>query len=358
MNSKRNITILLALVLPAAISPLAQTASADSGFSRAIESASAPVVKLYGLSAGIQAGYGSGILLTEDGLVLTVDSLLLDGRTVRAVTSDGGRYEAGIVDRNRRLQLALLQLRPEKHWSADGTLIEPEAADLPSLPHIDLAHETQIAPGDWVIVAGNAFKVADGAEPVSIAHGVISSRTRLDAKRRLRDFEYTGDVLVIDAITSNPGAPGSSVVTLKGEFIGMIGRNVSSNVTHTHFNYAIPRDVLHAYVHSVLNPAEAGDESLEAITKPGEPFDPGFKINRVGYRRVLPFVERVVRDSPASRAGLKKDDLIIAVNGKNIYSSEDFDKRRAALGPHDALELVIRRGREIATIRIEPEANK
>ncbi|MHC4695131.1 MAG: S1C family serine protease [Planctomycetota bacterium] len=337
------------------------------GYNRAIESASVRVVKLYGLGAGIQEGYGTGIVVSEDGLVVTVLSLLIDARVVRAIAHDGTRFEAHVVHRDPRRQLALLQLR-ESERSAHRTQRESARAKtrgsadgVGPLPFFDLAREMQEAmlrPGMWVLAAGNPFKIADGAEPVTVAHGVFSGWTRLDARRRVKDFPYHGEVLVIDAITSNPGAPGSALVDLEGDLVGMIGRVVLSNMTHTHFNYAIPREVLHAFMLEAAAPAPdaamaAGQELPGTAHRAVARVDPGIRLTRAGYRKVLPFVERLRRDSPAARAGVRKDDLILSLNGQAMPDVAAYDARLSVLSPDEPIDLVIRRGRTILSIRIE-----
>lgn len=357
----------LAIWLP---SLLRADESAD-GFAHAFHTASDRVVKLYGLGAGAQVGYGSGVLISADGLVLTVFSLLVDARTVRVVAADGSRYEADVLHRDAPRQLALLKLRKPRPPGAPEAVATPaggigsDADPVGPFPYFDLgvsasasAHTPgdaptcaqDLAPGDWVIAAGNPFKVADGAEPASIAHGVYSTRTRLDARRRVRDFPYTGDVLVIDAITSNPGGDGGVVVTLDGQFVGLIGRAVVSNFTHTHFNYALPCDVIQEFLSEAFGagPTPADGESSGA-------FDTGIKVARAGYKKVLPFVERVRKDSPADRAGVRADDLIMSISGKAVSDVDDYDNRLKSLPPSAPIELVIRRDRKILTVRIEPE---
>lgn len=362
---------ILGATVPALIAILVPTnpAGAQEGFAHAFQTASTRVVKLYGLGAGAQVGYGSGVLISSDGLVLTVFSLLVDARTVRVVTPDGSRYEADVLHRDALRQLALLKLRKPRPADAPEPVTTPaggigsDAEPVGPFAYFDLGVgtsaapnpaappcATNLSPGDWVVAAGNPFKVADGAEPASIAHGVYSTRTRLDARRRVRDFPYTGDVLVFDAITSNPGGDGGAVVNLDGQFVGLIGRAVVSNFTHTHFNYAMPCDVIREFLNEALGTgAPSADNSAAAV------FDTGIKISRAGYKKVLPFVERVRKNSPADRAGVRADDLIMSVAGKAVADVDDYDNRIKSLPPTAAIELVIRRDRKILTVRLEPE---
>ena len=340
------------------------------GFDLAIESALPRVVKLYGLGVGREAGYGSGVLVSPDGLVLTVFSLLIDAQRIRAVTHDGTTYEADVVYRDSARQLALLQLKGRSIAGAAGTeAVASPAVTFDPFPYFEVPCDTgtgdcpeeappcpRLQVGDWVVAAGNPFKVADGAEPVSIAHGVYSARTRLDARRKVKDFPYRGDVLVIDAVTSNPGAPGSALVDLDGNFVGMIGRVVISNRTHTHFNYAIPRDVLIDFMREAAEPVAArpARTARRDAQEQGPVVDVGLRVARAGYRDLPPFVERVRKNSPAEKAGVLKDDLILSINNANVADIREFDERWKTLSPGQPIDLVIRRDRRILNVRLEP----
>jgi serine protease Do len=377
-------------------------------FDKAIESATQRVVKLFGLGAGVQVGYGSGILVSADGRIVTVLSLLVDARRLRVVMPDGTRREADVVHRDSQRHLAWLQLKPAPYapdpiragpqTSAEGEApTEPRAAsNVPAapLPHFDLSTgrprpetpdpketptDDDLRPGDWIVAAGNAFKVAQGAEPVSIAHGVFSARTRLDARRRVREYPFRGEVLVIDAITSNPGAPGGAVVNLNGRLVGMVGRDVISNLTHTHFNYAIPTETLRDSLAEALDavnraPSDntvpgvdtadttswtsvgTGNRGMTAAPVTAPPVDYGLRVARTGYQTILPFVERVRPGSPADRAGLRADDLILSMNGRSVADVEEFDARMKDLIPNEPLDLVVRRDRRILNLRIQLES--
>ena len=322
-------------------------------YDSAVSSASRRVVKLYGLSVGTQVGYGSGVIVSPDGDVVTVSSLLIDARALRAVDWLGRNYAAEVVHRDDARQLALLRLHAQSEAAADDTGRAPNTTL--DLPYFDLSKSVDPSPGDWVIAAGNAFKVATGSEAVSIARGVLSTRTRLDARRRAKDFPYRGDVWVIDAITSNPGAPGGALVNVECELVGMIGRLVVSNRTHTHLNHAIPRDVLLEFMgdtHDGRLPELAGG-ALTVSTPDADAQDAGYRIARVGYRKVLPFVDRVVPNSPAASAGLRKDDLILSVDGHAVGDADEHNRRIGLVDPEEPIELIVRRGRRIVTIRIE-----
>ncbi len=324
----------------------AQPAKSSNGFSHAIKSVQAVTVKLYGLSAGSQQGYGSGILVSSDGLVLTVDSILIDGSNTRAVTPDGALYAVDIIARNREEQLALLQLR-----DASDPQAKPEG-----IICLNVGSSDELSSGDWVIAAGNPFKVADGAEPASVALGIFGGRSNLDAQRRKQDYPYRGPVLVIDAVTSNPGAPGGPLADLEGELVGMVGRVVVSNTTHTQFNHAIPIEICSAFIARATQQSTDGlDQADLNDARAIVPAELGIKLFQMGYKKSLVFVDRVKRGSVAFKAGLRADDLIVSLDGRGVADIRTFEKVLSRLDRAKDIELIVIRKEEHIPLTIKPE---
>ena len=159
-------------------------------FAEAISSAQQRVVKLYGAALGREKAYGSGVIISADGRIVTTLSVMLEGRGLRVVLPDGRVLPAQVLGRDEHRQLALLKI---------------EAADL---PFFELTDSRSLTPGDWLIAAANSFKVADGPEPVSVSLGIFSARIMLDARHRRQDFPYDGPVLLTDIIVTTPGSAG------------------------------------------------------------------------------------------------------------------------------------------------------
>ncbi|MBX3395058.1 MAG: serine protease [Phycisphaerae bacterium] len=296
---------------------------------KAIRAAESAVVKLYGGKIGRVHGYGTGFLISSDGRILTTKSLLLSGQSLRAVLSDGRRFEAVVKRVDEGRQLAELKIEAE------------------NLPFISVESSTTIEPGDSIIAMGNWFRVADGNEPVSVTRGILSMRTTLDANRLAQEFDYRGPVLVYDAITANPGAPGGPLLDIEGRCVGMIGVIVEASATNTRLNYALPSEELLAF----LGGDAAQPTTLPSMDPKGgrEPFL-GIKLSRLGFRQVTAYVERVADGSPAAEAGVKKDDLILSVNGKRIADAGDFDALVLRLTPGQPVQIVVKRGSQLLRI--------
>ena len=219
----------LALALSAYSLSVHADDSADDPVEKAIHIAQQRVVKTYGAKVGRTPGYASGVIVSRDGKILTANGVYLNGQRVRVVLPDGSAHTATIERRSRELQLAVLQIE----------------AKTPQ--YFDLSQAAEIEKGDWVLTVTNAFKIADGAEELSTSLGIVSLKTRLEARRGTQRFPYEGEVLLIDSITSNPGAPGGAVISANGQLVGIIGPNLESGSTGTRINYAIPVAVVRQF---------------------------------------------------------------------------------------------------------------
>jgi S1-C subfamily serine protease len=309
-------------------------------FAEAIATARARVVKLYGAGFGREAGYGSGVLVSSDGRIVTALSVLLESPSLRVVLPDGRRFPARISRRDEERQLALLQIE------ADG------------LPFFELGTSRALKTGDWVIAAANPFKVAEGPEPVSIAVGVLAGRTELAGRRRAQDFAYGGPVLITDMIVATPGSAGGALVDADGRFVGLIGKAVISNLTNTWMNYALPCEEVAAFVNgaSAALAAET-DDAGPAATSRACP-DLGILLFDVGGRMRPAYVERVRPNSPAQVAGIRPNDLIISVAGEMIGTCADFQEVRGRLRVGQQVELVIKRGDEVKSVELAVGAHE
>lgn len=320
------------IIILIALSPFAcaaqdeDSSSLNGFFRKAIKAANAKTVKVYGATAGRVDGYASGVIVSNDGKILTMQGVFLDGSNVRVITNDGKTHYASILRRDRSLQVALLK-------------IEAETPD-----YYELTDEEVGKKGDWVVTLSNAFKVADGVEPMSVNLGVISLRTSIEAKLTPKDVAYRGQLVLIDAITSNPGAAGGAVVTAEGELVGLIGKVINSSETNTRLNYAVPRSSLAKFVEGKLSTvADAGATD-------SEPGDLGIRVFRLGGRRAPAYIDRVVPGSPAAEAGLRPDDLVIRIGGDKVATTSDFDKIMKTINKDQEVIVLVTRGNDVIRV--------
>lgn len=323
--------------------PAAPIRAAD--IQAAIESVQPRMVKLYG-AGGLKnlAGYGTGFLVSSEGHIATVWSHLLDAETVAVVLSDGRRFFGRVIGTDSRKDLAVLKI------------------DATGLPFFDLQHTASAGPGALVLAFDNMFKVAVGDEPVTVMHGVISARTDLAARRGRYQVPYSGPVYILDAVTNNPGAAGGALTTYQGELLGMLGREVLNNESNTWLNYAVPIGELKTSIEDII----AGKfQRTDPLAASGQTPSGGVKAMDFGLVlvpdvvfRTPAYLETVVDNSQAAKAGLRPDDLIVFANGELVNSIRSFEAVLNQLAPGDDLQLIVRRGTELISVNFRVPRQK
>src|SRR5205085_9038884 len=194
-------TMILGVVALGTLTCGARPARTDDPFHEVAEKVNQKLVKLFG-AGGFRgsANYGTGILISPDGHILTCASQMLESSEIVVHLSDGRRMRAGVLVVEPELDIALLKIKVEGKKPD-----EPTGLDLAYFDLAEAAKRPKAQPGDWVLGFSNEFEIAMRDEPVSVQRGVIAAYAKLHGRRGIFDFPYTGDVYVIDAITNNPG---------------------------------------------------------------------------------------------------------------------------------------------------------
>jgi serine protease Do len=301
-----------------------------NAFEMAIEIGQSRMAKVVGAGAGRVEGYGTGTVVSPNGLIVTSQGVFLDGQSIRVILADGTEHRATVLKRNRQLQLALLKI---DHAT-------PDFFELSSAPIGEK--------GDWVISLNNAFKVADKQEPMSVMLGIIALRTAIDARLTERDVAYRGELILIDAITSNPGAAGGAVLDLTGHLVGIVGKIINSTETNTRLNYAVPSNLVADFVNGKLDQSETADAA------PAADADLGIKMLEFGGKRNPAYVDRIVAGGPAETAGVKVDDLVVSLGGEKIGTIRDFQAALDKQTPGVESIIVVKRGLELLRMPITP----
>jgi serine protease Do len=342
-----------ALLLPV----LALPARADESFAKVANEVNQKMVKVFG-SGGFQGvpHWGTGILVSPDGYILTASSVMLDTLDLRIHLADGRRFQGHVVATEPQLDIALVKID-----KVDG------------LPYFDVAAAAKrplAGVGTGVLAFSNQFEIATRDEPLSVEHGVIAAYTKLHGRRGIYEAPYTGDVYVVDAITNNPGAAGGALTTRKGELLGIIGKELRNTLTDTWINYAVPiqakiegkRDdqVVTVSVAEFLENARSGKYTrlLEKDKFNGPGGYHGIVLVPNVVDRTPPYVEEVRPKSPAAKAGFRPDDLIVYIEGEQVTSIKTFHDIVDKAPPGTEFRVEVRRGDKLTTLTLKLEESK
>lgn len=359
------------VVLAAAVFALAPArGSAADSFSEVCEKVNAKTVKLFGAGGFTRLNnYGTGVIISPDGHILTVASQLLDTSDLVVHLYDGRRMRAEVVVIEPELDAAILKITVEGKKPE-----EPSGLDLPYFDFAEAAKRPTAQPGDWVLGFTNQYEIALRDEQLTVMRGVVSAVSKLSGKVGVFDFPYTGEVYVVDAITNGPGGAGGALTTRDGKLLGIIGREIKNTQTETVLNYAIP---VNAKVEVTVRVKEKDKDEDKTLSisfpdfvargmkgeyKPtkrdtsivrGEGGWTGIVFVPNVLARTPAYVEDVLPDSPAAKAGLRPDDLISFVDGEPIVSIAAFqDYLRARTRPGSVVRVDVRRGESLQTVEM------
>jgi serine protease Do len=314
-----------------------------ASFAEVARHVQAKVVKIYG-TGGVRGleSYQSGLLISGDGHVLTVWSYVLDADEVTVVLDDGRRHAAKHVAADPLTEIAVLKFEHEG---------EP-------LPHFNLAEAVTAESGALVLAFSNLFGIATGDEPVSMLHGVVSAIAPLEARRGAFTTNYRGEVYVVDAAANNPGAAGGALTDSQGRLLGMLGKELRSNLTGTWLNYALPVSAFAATVDDMLS-GRFTPPDLAEVDQPESPLTAatlGIVLVPDVVMRTPPYVDRVVPDSPADRAGLRPDDLVVMINGTVATSCRDVVGLLHRLESDATVRIAALRGEDLIEVSLSSDS--
>jgi serine protease Do len=316
------------------------TARAQSSLAQAVAEIQPKMVKVYGAGGlrGLEA-FQSGFFISGDGYILTVWSYILDADVVDVTLSDGRKFEAQFVGMDPRLEIAVLKI---------------EATDV---DHFNLDEAVELAAGARVLALNNLYGVAFGSEAMSVLAGVVSAKTDLAARSGVYETNYRGPVYVLDAMTNNPGAPGGALTDRRGRLAGILGKELKNAQTNTLLNFAIPVSELAQAVEDIRAGKQRPSARDEDAKKPKEPHTLGMlgiQLVSNPIERTPPFVEAVKAGSPAAIAGLKRDDLILFVNGRIVASCKLVTDELSWIDRLEEIRLTVQRGQELLEFAIAP----
>jgi serine protease Do len=259
----------------------------------------------------IGSGSGSGVVVTADGLVLTAGHVCgAPGRTVRFTFPDGKTARGKTVGLDLDSDTGLMRITDRGLW-----------------PHAPMGDLVQARVGDWVLALG---------------HPGGFDRRRSLVVRLGRIIRLESDALQTDC-TISPGDSGGPLLDMHGRVIGIHSAISTSLVDNFHVA------VTEFYSDwNLLAKGASGDEQVF----PTRAYVGASGVDDTAGCRLT----EVDKDSPAARAGLKVGDVVLRVDGREIQASAAFQRWLTEAEPGDTLNIEIKRGEQVLSVKVKPEA--
>jgi Do/DeqQ family serine protease len=285
--------------------------------------------RFFGVPGGdqVQRSLGSGVLVDASGLVVTNNHVIEGADQVKVSLSDKREFEAEMVLKDTRSDLAVLRLKTQGD----------------RFPAIEFSDSDALQVGDVVLAIGNPFAVGQ-----TVTHGIVSAVARTQVG--ITDYQF---FIQTDAAI-NPGNSGGALVDLSGRLVGINTAIFSRSGGSQGIGFAIPANMVKVVVASAKGGGSAVKRPwlgarLQAITSE--------IAESLGLKRPTgALVASLTAGSPAARGGLKTGDLIMSIDGQEIEDPNAFDYRFATKSLGGSARVgIVRSGREAAiTVALEP----
>ena len=258
---------------------------------------------------------GSGVIVDADkGLILTNHHVVAQADEITVLLEDGRQFSAELVGSDEDSDIAVLKIEVE------------------GLSEIDFGDSEILEVGDYVLAVGNPFGLGH-----TVTSGIVSAKGR--SGLGIENYE---DFIQTDAAI-NRGNSGGALVNLQGELIGINTAILGPGGGNAGIGFAIPSRIVRGVMSQIL---EFGEVARGLLGIQGQAVDADIA-ESFGLKEVRGAIITLVQeDSSARKAGLKEDDVIVAVDGRGV---DDFQDLRNTVGlrrPGDTVELtIIRDGR-------------
>jgi Do/DeqQ family serine protease len=263
----------------------------------------------------MQRSLGSGVMVDPSGLVVTNVHVIEGADQVKVSLSDKREFEAEIVLKDTRSDLAVLRLKDVHE----------------KFPTLDFANSDELMVGDVVLAIGNPFGVGQ-----TVTHGIISALARTQVG--ITDYQF---FIQTDA-PINPGNSGGALVDMTGKLAGINTAIFSRSGGSQGIGFAIPANMVRVVVASAKSGGTAVKRPwlgarLQAVT-PEIADSLGLKLPTGAL------VASVVPNSPAAKAGLKASDLIVGIDSQTVEDPNAFDYRFATRPLGGTAQIEVQRG--------------
>jgi serine protease Do len=273
-----------------------------------------------------QTSLGSGFVIDKDGYILTNRHVIEGADTVKVTLNSGKTYEARIAGRDSRTDVGLLKIEPG----------EP-------LTVLNLGDSEKLEVGEWVMAIGNPFNFGN-----SVTVGVVSFVGR---DMRLEDVRRGTSVEMIQTDAAiNPGNSGGPLLNTRGEVIGINTLIVTNgSAANAGVGFSVPINVAKEILPQLREKGKVTrgwmGVNIQAVT---EELAATYGLKEAKGASV----SAVSAGSPAEKAGLQPEDVILSADGRAIEDSTDLSRYIASKSPGTSVKLEVLRGAERKSVPV------
>ncbi len=272
-----------------------------------------------------RAAAGSGVIISADGYIVT-NNHVVDGADELTVTlnENSKEYSARIIGADKTTDLALIKI------------------DAKNLPAIVIANSDNVKVGEWVLAVGNPLGLNN-----TVTAGIVSAKAR-------QMGEGVASMIQTDAAI-NQGNSGGALVNTNGALIGINAMIYSQTGSNIGYGFAIPTAIMNKVVDDIkkygaVQRAMIGIRGGDVSNKVDAEKEKGNDIDYGTMEGI--YIDEVVEDGAAAAAGLQKDDVITAIDGKKIKKFGELQGVIAQKRPGDKVKVTFLRNKKEKTVML------
>ena len=265
---------------------------------------------------------GSGVIISEDGYIVTNNHVVNNATKLRVTLHDGRAFDAKVIGTDPATDVALIKI---------------DAEGLPTLP---FGSSDDLRLGEWVLAIGYPMNLQS-----TITAGIVSAKARqlgaIEGNTGIESFIQT------DAAV-NPGNSGGALVNTRGELVGINTIIKTSTGSYVGYSFAVPETIVRKVV---VDLKESGVVQRAVLGISYRAVDQQF-VDEAGEHTGISeiggiYVASVVEDGAASKAGIRKGDVITKVNNVAVNDSAIFLEQIGKRRPGDSIDIELRRGDKV-----------
>jgi serine protease Do/serine protease DegQ len=270
-----------------------------------------------------ELGLGSGVIVSSDGFILTNNHVVEGADELTVDLSDGRKFTAKVVGKDPKTDIAVVKI------------------DATGLRAVTFADSDKLRVGDVVFAIGNPLGVGE-----TVTMGIVSAKGR-SGLGILDDVQGYEDFIQTDAAI-NMGNSGGALVDAKGRLVGINSAIVSPSRGNIGIGFAVPVNMAASVMKSLI---ETGTVSRGYLGVTADPITPDIA-EQVGLPKDTKgvIVTDTGADSPAEKAGIRRRDVILSVNGKPIQSHDELRLTISQMSPGSKVVLDVSRDGKRMTI--------
>lgn len=256
-------------------------------------------LRQYGMKGGEQKqrGLGSGVIISADGYIITNNHVVEEADELKVLLNDDREFTAKLIGTDPKTDVAVIKIEAE------------------NLPAATLADSGKLRVGDVVFAIGNPLGVGQ-----TVTMGIVSATNRrvriLDEVAGYEDFIQTDAAI-------NQGNSGGALIDARGRLVGINSAIISTSQGNIGIGFAIPINLASSIMHSLIDTGTVARGYLGVSTDTlNADMAESFNLKRDAKGVIITDLNPV--DGPAAKAGLKREDIIVAINEKTVASRDDL----------------------------------